>query len=230
MRRYSRYGGAVTASPTDLKPPPGAAGLETSLRERKKQATRRAIHQAAFDLVEEHGLPGVTIEAISERAGVAPRTFWAYFSSKEEAVVDRDPRRPGALANALLERPAGEDAMSALRNVLEQDLSARSPGPDVARQRFALIWSDPHLMAAVAVGFDEMERSLVLALARRLGRDAEVDLLPGVMVAAAFGAFRVAHRRWGDPADPRDIRELLDDAFARLAEGMASTGATRSSR
>ena len=39
--------------------------LAPSLRERKKQATRQAIHEAAFDLVEDHGLSGVTIEAIS---------------------------------------------------------------------------------------------------------------------------------------------------------------------
>ena len=50
-----------------------------SHRERKKQATRRAIHDAAFELVEQSGFTGVTVEAISERAGVAPRTFWSYF-------------------------------------------------------------------------------------------------------------------------------------------------------
>jgi AcrR family transcriptional regulator len=191
-----------------------------SLRERKKQASRRAIHQAAFDLVSERGLSQVTIEAISERAGVAPRTFWAYFSSKEEAVVDRDPLRPTTLAAALLQRPAAEDPLTALRHVLEQDLSTRSPEAEVARRRFELIRSDPHLMAAVAAWFDEIERSLVDALAIRLGRDTEADLFPGVMVAAAFGAFRVAHRRWGDPADPRSIGELLAEAFARLNEGM----------
>ena len=32
--------------------------LETSRRERKKQATRQALHEAAFILAEEHGLAG----------------------------------------------------------------------------------------------------------------------------------------------------------------------------
>ena len=40
--------------------------LAPSRRERKKQATREAIHEAAFDLAEESGLGAVTVEAISE--------------------------------------------------------------------------------------------------------------------------------------------------------------------
>src|SRR5579862_3444969 len=92
------------------EPAPGA--LETSHRERKKLATRQAIHEAAFELVDESGLAHVTIEAVSERAGVAPRTFWAYFGSKEDAVLKRDPDRPRSLRQALLARPAGEDPVS----------------------------------------------------------------------------------------------------------------------
>src|SRR5579875_1039070 len=80
----------------------------TSHRERKKAATRQAIHDAAFELVERNGLAGTTIEAISDRAGVAPRTFWAYFSSKEDAVINRDPDLPAVLHDALLDRPETE--------------------------------------------------------------------------------------------------------------------------
>ena len=48
--------------------------LAPSRRERKKQATRQAIHEAAFTLAEEDGLVGVTVEAIAARADVATRT------------------------------------------------------------------------------------------------------------------------------------------------------------
>src|SRR5579875_1062271 len=97
----------------------------TSHRERKKAATRQAIHDAAFELVERHGLAGTTVEAISDRAGVAPRTFWAYFSSKEDAVINRDPELPSVLHDAVVARPAGEDAMTALRAVLEEHVGRR---------------------------------------------------------------------------------------------------------
>jgi AcrR family transcriptional regulator len=199
---------------------------EASLRERKKLATRKAIHQAAFDLVSAHGFSGITVEAISDRAGVAPRTFWSYFSSKEDAVIDHDPERAGALADALLSRPQDEDPLTALRNVLVDDLSQKWPDAEIAHRRYELIRSNPQLMAAAAATYDEIERQLVSALAERLGCDPEADLFPGVMVSTAWGAFRIAHRRWGDPAESRGLLELLDDAFDQLKRGLAplSTG------
>ena len=55
--------------------------------ERKKRETRRAIHRAALDLVEESGFDAVTTDQIAGRAGVSPRTFFNYFPTKEAAVL-----------------------------------------------------------------------------------------------------------------------------------------------
>ena len=57
------------------------------MRERKKLHTRQTIELAAIDLVLEHGLDGVTIEAIAERADVTPRTFFNHFADKTDAVL-----------------------------------------------------------------------------------------------------------------------------------------------
>ena len=43
-------------------------------RERKKLATRQALHLAALALAEEHGLAAVTVEAIAERSDEAPHS------------------------------------------------------------------------------------------------------------------------------------------------------------
>lgn len=190
------------------------------LRERKKLATRRAIHDAAFDLVDRHGLTGTTIEAISDRAGVAPRTFWSYFSSKEEAVIDRDPDWPDALHAALLERPAGEDVVTSLRCVLEAMIGERLVDSDVAVRRQQLIRREAQLMAAVAAVYDEVERALVTAVAERLGLDAGQDMRPGVLVAAAAGACRVAQQKWAEGHGKRPFADLVAEAFDELADGL----------
>ncbi|MGA0567717.1 TetR/AcrR family transcriptional regulator [Rathayibacter sp. KR2-224] len=57
------------------------------LRERKKQQTRHAIHEAALELVDENGLDGTTIEQICQLAGVSPRTFFNYYQSKAAAAL-----------------------------------------------------------------------------------------------------------------------------------------------
>ncbi|HMC40766.1 MAG TPA: TetR family transcriptional regulator [Acidimicrobiales bacterium] len=192
-----------------------------SHRERKKLATRQAIHDAAFELVDRFGLSGTTIEAISDRAGVAPRTFWSYYASKEDAVIDRDPEAPAHLAVALMARPAEEDAMTALRCTLEEHIDARLVDSKRAVRRQQLIRREPQLMAAVAASFDDYERTLVAGVAQRLGTDPATDMRPGVLVAAASGASRVAQQKWADHKGRQPFPALMEEAFAALAAGLA---------
>src|SRR4051795_4333102 len=97
--------------------------MTAGLRERKKLATRLALHKAALQLVAERGLDGVSVDDIAERADVSPRTFFNYFTSKDDAVLGLDPTGPQRQAAALLARPAGESALQVLRAVTRAQAS-----------------------------------------------------------------------------------------------------------
>ncbi|MBC7724943.1 MAG: TetR family transcriptional regulator, partial [Burkholderiaceae bacterium] len=64
------------------------------LRERKRLATRKAIQVAVLELISEQGYDQVTVDEISERADVSPRTFFNYFASKEAAAIGDGPVIP----------------------------------------------------------------------------------------------------------------------------------------
>ena len=57
------------------------------MRERKKLATREALSAAALRLALEHGPENVRVDDIAEAAGVSPRTYNNYFSSREQAIM-----------------------------------------------------------------------------------------------------------------------------------------------
>ena len=143
--------------------------LAPSRRERKKQATRQALHEAAFTLAEEHGLAGLTVEAIAARADVAPRTFFNYFACKEDAILNRDPDWPETLRLAVVDRPAGEDPLTALRRVLEEEGGRRLLDADRFLRRMRSSAPEPHLQAAMAGISEETEQALVAGVAERTG-------------------------------------------------------------
>ncbi|MDQ6785125.1 MAG: TetR family transcriptional regulator [Actinomycetota bacterium] len=206
----------------DAEVRPQAATTEEALgrRERKKLATRQALHEAATDLVEERGLANVTVEAITERADVAVRTFFNYFPSKEEAVLEREPDRTKRLCRAIADRPAGEDPLTVLRQVVVHDLLLRELDPAHLLRRMRLIAGEPTLVALMAAHFEEMHTAAAAEIARRLGDD-----VPGtyakLVVAAAFAACRVSLAQWCEiGGGGGDATGILNDAFDALATGL----------
>src|SRR5215216_1014766 len=87
-------------------------------RARKKLETYRALATAARELALARGLDGVTVEDIADAADVSVRTFFNYFSSKEEALVGVEPSVLEELGAQLQDRPGDETPLEALKTVL----------------------------------------------------------------------------------------------------------------
>ena len=60
---------------------------DSSLRLKKQQFVRSEIWNAAVDLFAEHGYDRTTVDDIANAAGVSRRTFFRYFASKDDVMV-----------------------------------------------------------------------------------------------------------------------------------------------
>jgi AcrR family transcriptional regulator len=198
--------------------------MTTGLRERKKLATRTALHSAALRLVAEQGLDRVTVEDIADAADVCTRTFFNYFATKEDALVGSDPqswaRLAERLAAGLALRRAGEGPMSALRAVAVGLASDTTPHKDEVSLEMQVIEANPALLARLAGVFVDSEQALTAVVAERTGTDADRDLYPGLVAAAATAALRAALHRWRSSDFEQPLDQLVDEAFVALAAGL----------
>ncbi|MGW4633545.1 TetR/AcrR family transcriptional regulator [Nocardia sp. NPDC004415] len=159
----------------------------TGLREQKKQATRAALSAAALRLALEHGPDNVRVDDIAEAAGVAPRTYNNYFSSREQAIVAAvTTERETRIAAAVTARPDAPLADAVIDAIAEQYL----PHSESGRDTLLLITTHPALRTAYVQATAAIEDPLAAAIAERLG--ATDRHTARVLAAAALAAVRIA--------------------------------------
>ncbi|MFB7114005.1 TetR family transcriptional regulator [Streptomyces sp. NPDC056291] len=188
------------------------------LRERKKAATRQAVHEAALRLAVERGFDAVTVEEVADAVGISRRTFSNYFATKEDAVLWGDERYLEELVAAFRARPPEESAWAALcTTVLDCLPKGGAQGWEtLVRTRLAL--RHPALLARQLANHAGLEANLTEAIVERCPtRDADTALDARVMASAFLVALRISMRRWIDSDLTDDPRELVVDTMNRMA-------------
>ncbi|WFR67160.1 TetR family transcriptional regulator [Curtobacterium flaccumfaciens] len=163
---------------------PATAG-DHGLRERKKQQTRQAIHEAALDLVTERGLAGVTVEEICAAAGVSPRTFFNYFPSKGNAALGLPATTiPDGAREAFL--ASGDSLVSALCDLVAQTVNLPA---DRDRMK-ALVQARPEMVPTMLQWMAEARLSVYEVASERADADSARTAVTLVMAAVIEAAHR----------------------------------------
>ncbi|MFB7219736.1 TetR/AcrR family transcriptional regulator [Streptomyces sp. NPDC056227] len=172
---------------------------QPSLTERRKAATQLDIARAAAALFAERGPDGTTAEDIAHRAGVALRTFYRYFRSKQDAV---GPLLSGGAERwrALLDATGpGVPPAEALEAAVTDALSPRDEHATEqlgwTRGLLRAAQDDPALRAVWYRVNQDSEERLLPVLARLAGEGAD-PLEVRLAAAAATDAVRVALEAW----------------------------------
>ncbi|MFJ4655906.1 TetR family transcriptional regulator [Nocardia sp. NPDC088792] len=190
-----------------------ADAAKPGLRERKKAQTRAAIQTHALELFRKQGYEATRIEQIIAAADISESTFFRYFPTKEDLILqdEYDPQ----LVAALRAQPADIPPITAMRRVLAEvfgGMSARERAEQ--RDRVDLILSVPALRATMLDGLIQGTRILAVPLAERMGRNPE-DFAVRVIAGAIIGALTTVLIELADNPGA-DFVDLMDQAMAHL--------------
>ncbi|WP_225100153.1 TetR/AcrR family transcriptional regulator [Streptomyces sp. CoH27] len=183
------------------KPSRASSAPPVSLTERRKAATQLDIAQAAAELFAAQGPHATTAEEIARHAGVALRTFYRYFRSKQDAVSPLLAAGADRWRALLEAAEPGTELSRVLETAVEQSLAApdENAAQALLRTRGLLraAADDPALRAVWYRVNQESEERLVPVVARLADGRLEA-MRVRLIAAAATDAIRIALETWAD--------------------------------
>lgn len=208
-------------TPTD--PPPESGRADGGRRVGRQPVSSRAeIEHAAFRLFDERGFDQTTVDDIATAAGIARRTFFSYFASKNDVPWGSFEEQLAQLRQVLDATPADVPVMAAIRQAVLRFNTVDPAEQPWHRRRLALILGTPALQAHSTLRYNEWRAVINEFVTRRLDRPEcalIVQTIGYTSLATAIAAYDVWLR------DERsDLLELLDAAFRALAGGFAEAG------
>jgi AcrR family transcriptional regulator len=183
-----------------------------SLRERKKDASRQAIEEAAWELFAEKGFEATTVSEIAERANVAPRTFFRYFPSKEAVLFPEIDESLELLASAFKARPADEPELISLIEAIAATAEELSNNRQRQQDRFHML-----KQGASSTGTEFIMTRAAAAVERMvLERNPEApDIALRAQLAAGIASvvMTVANERWLTEGTAEDMEDDAEYCF-----------------
>jgi AcrR family transcriptional regulator len=192
------------------------ATARPGLRERKKARTRAAIREHALRLFREQGYDATTVEQIAEAAEVSPSTFFRYFPTKEDVVLQDDMEL--LWMDVFLGQPPGMGPIAALRAGIRAAFDGMGAAEFAQlRETMDMAIAVPAVQARMLAEFARTNQVIAQAVAERTGKDASdfaVRTLAGAVVGIAMAA-------WFDrPTDLAGFGDRLERGLALLEAGL----------
>ncbi len=197
------------------------ADRPVGLRERKRIKLRRTVQSEALRLFQEQGYDATTVEQIADAAEISTTTFYRYFPTKEDVVLDDD--YDPLIEQIVAERPPDEPLVATVLAVVKAVGAAVETDRDQAITRLRLMAAVPALQARQYVEERNNFKLFAGLLAARTGRspdDYQLRLTTAVLTAAQFEAARYWARHDGNT----DLAGLLEQAITTVEPLLAALG------
>lgn len=184
------------------------------IQSRKRQVVRDALSDAALKLFLQHGFEAVTVEEIAQTAGVSRRTFFRYYKSKEDVLVEHLDRDGEYFLSELAARPLDEPPLLAIRNALIPAIEYGLQQPDLVRDATRLLRETSSLRRALMERRNRFEERIAALMIQRLDKTGD-DITPMLLAFLTRALNDTAFNTWYDH-ETDDIAGLVDDLMSRL--------------
>ncbi|MFG2681044.1 TetR/AcrR family transcriptional regulator [Streptomyces sp. NPDC048392] len=200
-----------------------------SLRERKKDQTRRLLMRTALELFERRGFDRVSVAEVAAASSVSKKTVFNYFACKEDLVLGAGKHHIDEPARAVRERRAGQTPHDAVREYLLTALAERQPMTGLSAspyvRRLQRLIADTPALTARNLHYQQESRGLLAeALAEEGASEVSAALIAAQILAvqevlAAQNARRVLA---GESPDSvyADAVTATEHAFHLLERGL----------
>jgi AcrR family transcriptional regulator len=182
---------------------------------RKRDATREKLLRAATLRFLANGYDGTTAAAIADDAGVTERTFFRYFPTKADVLVENWKEHAAVAIRIGLTESTKANVLDAVRDVLtlfNGRLEAEF-GPKI--RNVVRLYNDRNAFQAIMLTLFQIENGLADAIAKRTGRSTN-DFAVRTAANASMGVLRAALRaNVTDPNSP-PTSELITLGMRRL--------------
>ena len=189
----------------------------SSLQERKQKLVRAELAEAAWELFGRQGYEATSVAKIARAAGVSRRTFFRYYASKEDVLIETSDTLAEEFLAEMARRPASEPPLVAIHRALVPVVASRIEQGTTARAMIRLLRESRTLRRAMLERHARMEERLATLLAARLGIDPKTDSTPALLAFVARAVHDTAFNVWYDQ-DRRDIPGLFDELFSKLGQ------------
>jgi AcrR family transcriptional regulator len=186
-------------------------------RERKRQQTQERIAETGIRMFVEKGFDATTLDAIAEATGIARRTFFHYFDSKEALLFAYQDRADQGVRTALARMPDDMPPFDAMRGALMAMVSEF--GTDEARTLNRLLRSTEALRARKQSNYERQERFMLTALGEKWP-ESDKSLRLNLIAMIGIGVLRIAVDAWSADDGTRPLQHFLEEGFAELQDNL----------
>lgn len=181
---------------------------------RKQDLVRDAVWSAAIDLFERYGFENTTVEEIAAAAGVSRRSFFRYFSSKDDLMAQAIVSYGTYLADAIAACPAAASDLDIVRQTVLAVATAAAAQPRT-RAVMQIVSVSPAARQAQLSRRAELEQSVAAAFSERLRKGPNRSLTARLLAGITLSILDVVFHTWfGQPK--RDIRVTAEQTFTVL--------------